>query len=229
MATANSRPSSSSTPSDKLEKNTEGKLDAAATTKPKRPPPFHIRTKEGWPELAQQLKSSGVVIKDAKNFRESIQVQVETAVAFRSATKRLDAINVPYHTYALPEEKLVRAVIKGVPEGTPCEEIKQELARINLPVVNVTRFKSLRNKSPLPMVLVQLTKAGNGAKIFELSRLMHLVIKVEPQHRKQQVGQCFRCHRFGHSARNCHADARCVKCAKFHFTYNCTKDRSIST
>lgn len=133
----------------------EVKQDAAvspATTKPKRPSPIHFRTREGWPELAHQLKSSGAAIKAAKNHRDFIQVQVETADAFRA-----DAINVPYHTYALPEEKLVRAVIKGVPEGTPCEEINQELKRLNLPVVNVTRFKSHRKKSSLPIVLVQET------------------------------------------------------------------------
>ncbi|GLV46073.1 hypothetical protein CBL_05159 [Carabus blaptoides fortunei] len=100
-----------------------------AQPKAKKPSPIHLRTKEGWPELQHQLRQHGAEITSAKNLRDSIQVQVATTDHFRAATSRLDALNVPYHTYALPEEKTIRAVIKGIPEGISTEEIKRELEK----------------------------------------------------------------------------------------------------
>lgn len=189
----------------------------------KKPPPIHLRTKDGWPELQHQLHNYGAKVISAKNLRDSIQVQVASADHFRAATRRLDALQVPYHTYALPEEKTIRAVVKGIPEGISCEEIQQELDEL-LPIISVTCLKKRADRAALPVVLVQLSRNG-GEKIYELSRLMGLVVTVEPHRRKHQVGQCFRCQGFGHSARCCRADPRCVKCGKAHLSYTCRKPR----
>ncbi|GLV46070.1 hypothetical protein CBL_05156 [Carabus blaptoides fortunei] len=158
----------------------------------KKPQPIHLHTKEGWPELQHQLCQHGAEIMAAKNLRDPIQVQVASADHFRAATRRLDTLQVPYHTYAPLDEKTIRAVIKGIPEGISCEEIKREL-EVDLPVISVTRFKS----------------QNGGEKIFDLRRLLHLVVTVPPQRRKHQVGQCFRCEIFGYSALCCRADPKC--------------------
>lgn len=199
----------------------------STTTQPAKQkiPPIHIRTKEGWTKIQQQLKASSVTITSAKNLQNSIEVKTDSATSFRAAITLLDETQVPYHTYALPEDKLVKAVIKGIPEGVSEEEVRQALLEINLPVTQVKRMKSLRTKSELPMMLVQLQKP-TGTKIFDLKRLLHLVVAVEPQRRRKEVGQCFRCQSFGHSARCCRAGPKCVKCGAAHFSYACLKLRT---
>ncbi|GLV38549.1 hypothetical protein CBL_05095 [Carabus blaptoides fortunei] len=108
-------------------------------------------------------------IKQLYEFDGTADAKVTTT---HRSTSRLDALNVPYHTYALPEEKTIRAVIKGIPEGISAEEIKREL-EVELPVISVTRFTSRTNKAALPVVLVQLSKNG-GDKIYDLCRLLRL-------------------------------------------------------
>lgn len=39
--------------------------------------------------------------------------------------------------------------------------------------------------------------------------------------KKSDVVQCFRCQQFGHGMRNCHLEAKCVKCGERHQTAEC--------
>ncbi|GLV34030.1 hypothetical protein CBL_05050 [Carabus blaptoides fortunei] len=131
--------------------------------KVKKPPPIHLLTKDGWPELQHQLRQSGAEIVITKNRRDYTQVQVASADQFHAATRQLDALQVPNHTYSLPEERSIRAVIKGIPEGISCEAIKRELEE-EISVISVTRFRSRAHKSALPLVLVQVPRNGGLSK-----------------------------------------------------------------
>jgi hypothetical protein len=140
-------------------------------------------------------------------------------------TRLLEARGVPFHTFALPKEKTLRAVLRTVPVEISVDDVKADLENQGLAPKQVTRMISTRSKKPLPLVLVEVPK--DQEKIFQLKSICHLLIAVERPHKKGTTAQCHRCQRFHHSQRNCHAPAKCVKCGEFHDSHLCKKAKTV--
>ncbi|CAH0547208.1 unnamed protein product [Brassicogethes aeneus] len=75
----------------------------------------------------------------------------------------------------------------------------------------------------MPLILVFLPRSEKS--IFDTSTILNLKIKVETQHNKAAISQCFRCQRFGHGQSRCTAPPKCVKCAGEHLSNDCTKSK----
>lgn len=50
---------------------------------------------------------------------------------------------------------------------------------------------------------------------------MGLSIKIENLRATAQIGQCFRCQKYGHSQSCCNADIKCVVCSENHRASDC--------
>jgi len=112
---------------------------------------------------------------------------------YRSLTKLLNDNKKQYHTYALPENKTTRAVIKGVPTNISVDDVTRNLASQGLQAISFHRMISRKDKRPLPLVLVKAKKVDKRT-LFQINRCCHLVVKVE--HQRQQLG-CGRKFFFG--------------------------------
>lgn len=192
--------------------------------KEKSPPPIFLRQKEKWDKVAIACRMRNIAYTHAKSVKDGIKVQVTTSDDHRALTKFLRAEDIGYHTYALEDEKVLRVVIRGLPvEQTP-ESIKADLLAQNYPVREVHRMFSGRTKVPYEMVLVILDLSPAGKAIFNLRTVNNLSgLSVEAPYRKSNLSQCHRCQLYGHSARNCHARPRCVKCLGDHGTPDCSR------
>ncbi|GFV69032.1 putative RNA-directed DNA polymerase from transposon X-element [Trichonephila clavipes] len=95
------------------------------------------------------------------------------------------------------KEKPIKAVIKGLPSSTKTEDITSDLADE-----------------------VILPRNAHNSKIFDLTHLSYLQVKVEG-YLVRGITQCFNCNNFYHTAANCHMKPRCLKCGKNHATRNC--------
>ncbi|GBP47629.1 Probable RNA-directed DNA polymerase from transposon X-element [Eumeta japonica] len=77
-------------------------------------------------------------------------------------------------------------------------------------------------------------RSGTGAvykvrvRIDLASAYYSTLIKVEAPRRKEGLGQCHRCQRYGHAAAYCDADPRCVKCLDPYWTRECPRTRESS-
>lgn len=81
-------------------------------------------------------------------------------------------------------------------------------------------------RKPYELVLVVLDLSPEGKKVFNVKTIDGLSgIKIETPRNKGIPGQCHRCQMYGHSARNCHARPRCVKCIGDHETVNCPRPK----
>ncbi|GBP58966.1 Nucleic-acid-binding protein from transposon X-element [Eumeta japonica] len=156
-----------------------------------------------------------------------------TALKFTAQTLRLSAVSinivdfkVQFHTYALEEERKLKAVIRGIPTDFPVDEIQADLCGQGFPVHSVHRL-CRRDGSPLWLVLAVLPRTEEAKNIFNnLNMVCGLSgIRVEAPHKKGGPGQCHRCQLYGHAAANCHADPRCVKCLVPHWTRECPRTR----
>lgn len=197
----------------------------------KAPPPVFLRDKSLWHQVSTWCKQEAIHYTQATNVGEAIKIITPTIDAFRALTRLLTLRKAPYHTYALPSERKVKAVLKGVPFELQNEEITADLKEQGFPV-EVTHKLYNKHGVLYPVCLVVLTNGPQARDIFkkrELTVCGLSGIKVVPPNARGIPGQCHRCQLYGHAAANCSAPPRCVKCLVPHHTKECTRTRDAPT
>ncbi|KAL0810717.1 hypothetical protein ABMA28_010041 [Loxostege sticticalis] len=135
-----------------------------------------------------------------------------------------------FHTYTPAEERKIRAVIRGLPKEIDSADILEDLKSQGLPALEVHRLFKAKTKEPYDLVQVVLDPTPSGRDIFNIKSVCHISgLKIEPPHKKNSPGQCHKCQLYGHSARNCHARPRCVKCLGDHGTADCSRQKDTAT
>lgn len=197
--------------------------------KVKPPPPIFLRQKEKWEAVSTACRMRGIIYTHARSTKDGIKVQVPTPSDHRKLTAFLRDQRIGFHTYALEDERLLRVVIRGLPVEITPDSIKADLCAQGFPVREVHRMYNGRTKTPFELVLVVLNLTPEGKAIFDLKMVNNLSgLHVETPHRNGTPSQCHRCQLYGHSARNCFAQPRCVKCLGDHGTADCTRTRDTS-
>ncbi|XP_052754588.1 uncharacterized protein LOC116413489 [Galleria mellonella] len=225
------------TPPAKTQRSTEGAaVPSTAGIKTRdhagsrKPPPIVIQDKSSWNKVSAALKEKRISFTHARVTSVGIKVTVPTPADHRQLTAFLRANSVGYHTYALEEEKRLRVVIRGVPREIDCQEVLTDLRAQHYPVHEVHRMYRARTKAPLDMVLVVLDLSPEGKAIFNIKTVCLISgLSVEPPNKRTYPGQCHRCQFYGHSARNCFARERCVKCLGDHGTKQCDRVANTQT
>jgi hypothetical protein len=189
-------------------------------------PPIIIRDASKWPSISSGVQARRIAFTKAKPCVDDIRVNPGTSDDFRALTLLLEEWNVPFHSFALPEAKTHRAVLRTVPVEIGLDDAQSDLVDQGLDPIKVSRMTSTRTKKPLPLVLVEVPK--DKAQIFQLKTVCHLLISVERPHKKGTPSQCHKCQRFHHSKRHCHAQPKCVKCGESHESRACQKTRDAA-
>lgn len=217
------------------DKNTPGPLTQASTSatqaadsddpKPRerRVPTITIHEKDKWLNVSSGIRAANIQFTKAESRFDGIHVHPATTTDHRNLSKWLAQQRIAHHVYSLPQDKPIRIVIRGLPHGLPCDEIKAELLRLGFPVLDISKLKSGgpdRRESHLVYVL--LKKCPEAEAIYDLTDLLYLKVKIESKRRpRNKTRQCYNCQLFGHTASSCHAAPRCVKCAGVHETREC--------
>ncbi|CAH0562997.1 unnamed protein product [Brassicogethes aeneus] len=92
------------------------------TTQPKIPP-IVLRTKKRWTLVSNVFKAKGWHFNKAINTADGIKFFPDSIESFRSITGFLQHNKEQFHTYLLPEEKLLQVVIRGLPLEIDLEEL----------------------------------------------------------------------------------------------------------
>ncbi|GBP92499.1 Nucleic-acid-binding protein from transposon X-element [Eumeta japonica] len=162
----------------------------------------------------------------AQNTKFMIKITVASIEDFRNLNRYLIKNNLPFHTFALEEERKVKAVIKGIPVEIETQYVKEDLQRQGYPTVAVHKMHR-RDGTALGLVLAILERSDRARAILkDLGNVCELSgIAVEPPYKKGMPGQCHSCQLYGHAAANCHAQPRCVKCLVPHWTKDCERKK----
>jgi hypothetical protein len=103
----------------------------------------------------------------------------------------------------------------------------EQLKEQDVPVKNVS---FLNNSEQNPSYLIHFEKTSNVTvqKLNIQHRVVDLVVVKWQKFNKskKKFSQCHNCQEFGHAARNCGQNYRCVKCVEIHEPGKCSKDRS---
>ncbi|GBP67659.1 Probable RNA-directed DNA polymerase from transposon BS [Eumeta japonica] len=172
------------------------------------PPPIFLRKGANFVKISADCTRLHINYSKAVRVADDgIKIICPNVETFRSLNKYLVDSKVQFHTYALEEERKVKAVIRSIPVDFALDDIKNGLVNQGFPVLSVHRM-SRRDGSPLWMVLAIPERTVESKKIFNaLSVVCSLSgIRVEALFKKGGPGQCHRCQKYGHAAANCHAD-----------------------
>jgi hypothetical protein len=91
--------------------------------------------------------------------------------------------------------------------------------RIGLAVQNVIPMTTRRDRTPLPMHIIELDNVPQSQKILQLSHLCYIRITVEPYKGRAVPPQCARCQKFFH----CQPPPACAHCAEEQYSRQCEK------
>lgn len=202
--------------------------------KKEKPTPIYIRgvlnTIEIWNWMLK-LKVKDFDIKILRKGQEA-KLQLSSVENYKSTQTFLQANKVPHYTYQLKSARAVRAVIKGLDPRIEPAQIIVALKELQINARSVHNILK-RNKEPTSLFIVELEPDINKVKghhpIFDLKRLLHMVITVEEPMNKKEPKQCYNCQEFGHTKNMCQLDAICVICAERHRTNECKKNKDDPT
>ncbi|GBP50465.1 hypothetical protein EVAR_96701_1 [Eumeta japonica] len=210
-ATTNATPVNSTAIQNTISASTQAVTDKTAprmSAKPITPPrskmPSPISLRKGANFLKVSEDCTRLRINNTKAVRTAdncTKILCSDVEIFRSRNKYLVGIKVQFHTYALEEERKLKASAAFQP--------------------------IFRNGSPLWLVLAVLPRTEKARKIFRnLNRVCGLSdIRVEVSHKRGDLGQCHCCQLYDHAATNCNVDPRCVKCLVSHWARECPRTR----
>lgn len=152
-----------------------------------------------------------------------LKVNLTNIEDYKILTKAYTEAEVNFYTYRDPTSRPLSVVIKNTPVSLTEEEIMVELIeQYNLHATKVTRLRN-KNRKPTLIVAVDLPNNDDSKKIFKIEKLCHAIVRIEPRKNNQNIPQCFRCQRYGHTKNYCNMEFRCVKCSGNHHYKDCTK------
>jgi Associated with zinc fingers len=186
-------------------------------------PPIFVESSD-WRKVAKKLMA--IFPKDgltAKTHTGSgLKIQCIDISGFRIIQRYLSQQSINFHTLPLPEERILKVIIKGLPVDITEDEISEELRSLDYDVKAVRQFKNATKKFPIH--LISLSSTPENKQIFNETSLFFIQIKIE-SYRSNKPAQCFSCQRFGHSSLHCGYTPRCVKCTGSHLAKDCSKPR----
>lgn len=204
-----------------MDENTE----TSQTQKSFKPPPIYMQGIVNYSgminKLAEFVDINKIATKSLSN--STVKVTVETPDIFRKLLKDLRSNNITFYTYQLKSERAYKVVIRNLQYSTNIDEIKKALTEAGHEVRNVVNIRHWRTKEPLPLFYVDLEPRENNKSIYEMKSLLHTIIRVEAPRPHQEVVQCKRCQRYGHTNTYCTLPEVCVKCGGEHDNRTCKK------
>ncbi|CAG9820738.1 unnamed protein product [Phaedon cochleariae] len=138
--------------------------------------PIVLKTPGEWTTVERKLESNGIKI---KQMRGGLRIQTKDATEYRTATRILETDNHEYHTYSLPEDKLLSVVMRGIDMNVEIPDIENDLKSKGLEVKTVHRMKFYKTKLDLPLVIIQVPKSE--ARIWDVKDCCSYVVRIEAQ------------------------------------------------
>lgn len=195
-------------------------------SKPKKPPPIVIHA---------ALQNSKSLIESIRNTTNNDQFYLKhtrnrTNIFFNNNEdyrKFLNQVgdNIEYHTYTSKDKKTKAFVIYNLNSDFTDQEIKEALQKeFDLSIDRLSKLKNTKS----PIYLVTIKNPINKTQLNkQCSLILNTKITWDIYRNKREIIQCKRCQEWGHATSNCHAKARCLKCADNHLSFECTKSKEL--
>ncbi|GFX27195.1 nucleic-acid-binding protein from transposon X-element [Trichonephila clavipes] len=170
----------------------------------------------------EQLKTLNEIIPTLRSKKTGTLIKLYTNNShdYELLQDSVEKLKYQFFTIKPKHERPIKVVVKGLPKNTKTRDIHQNLIKLGFTVDKVTQLVGKITKQPLPVFLINLPRNIHNLKIFHLTLLCYLTVRVEGYDGKG-VTQCYSCNKFHHTAENCHFTPRCLKCGEAHQTREC--------
>lgn len=140
---------------------------------------------------------------------------------------------IPAYSFTPRELRQTSLVLRGLYHGSEVSDLKKELDKI-VPdtVCSVAKFTtshSYKNKYDTGLFTVTLARGKSLTDVANIKAVLSQIVTWEKPKRKEKELQCHRCQKWGHIAKNCSSEFKCVKCDKTHVPGECQRLSSDET
>lgn len=195
------------------------------TTNEPKPPPIFIPDIKDVKQMIEAIEHA--VPKDKYLYKclpqNKVKINTMTSDYYRKLVKLLKEQGVAFYTFQFKHERSFRVVLKNMHFSTDTEDIKNALEESGFKVRNVANAKSIKTKMPLNMFFIDLSPSSNCKDIYNVEYLLNAKIVFEPPYKSNDIVQCKKCQRYGHTRSYCSYPFRCVKCNENHDSTTCRK------
>ncbi|KAJ0169169.1 hypothetical protein K1T71_014910 [Dendrolimus kikuchii] len=209
---------------------------APSTTKAKNYPPLIVDKMPNWTAHFQKLHDLLGHAPNGRPFGQGVRFIPHSPEEFRTIQKYLSEATqadpaVQWFCYSADAEKPAKVAIRGLPPDTDPEEIKRALTELDFAVETVRHIPGVRGRPGcLFHVALKHLNQEELSRLYSTNELLYMPgVVIEAWRGQHIVAQCHRCQKFGHSSRNCHRPARCLRCAGEHLVADCPKPRTEET
>jgi hypothetical protein len=191
-----------------------------------RPPPIILTSATNLIQLQKKLKGMVKGNFEFRNTRTGTRVVTKEMADFSAIQQYLTSQNLHYFTFFPKSLKPIKAVIRHLPGNTPAAEIYEGLVELGFDIVSVKQMSTTRRSQDLtsrnlPLFLITLPRSDKSLKIFKLTSLSYIKIKVETYKSQATLKQCHNCQQFGHVWANCMQPPHCLWCRGGHLHREC--------
>ena len=158
-----------------------------------------------------------------------VKIQPHSSEKYLPIIEELKKKNTEFHTYQRKQDKGYKVVLRNMHSSVDINELKSEIEKLEHKVIRITNIRQRITQKPLPLFFVELESNENNKKIFEINKLLNLIISFEPPRKKRNIPQCMKCQEYGHTKNYCFKSPVCVKCAKKHLTSECPIKEKIQS
>ncbi|GFR11233.1 nucleic-acid-binding protein from transposon X-element [Trichonephila clavata] len=190
-------------------------------------PPITIDNVSNQAALLKHLQGVTNLKLEAKLIGMKFRIYPQTPYAYTLIRRYIDENGLEGYTYMLPEDKKLRAVIRGLPIDMPPMEIISDLATQGFQIEECHNMVSRKTGAPMPLFMLSMERTEQHKSIFrKVTSIGFVKVIVEILRKKYGPPQCYRCQGFFHSSKFCTRTPRCVKCAGNHLAKECVKELS---
>lgn len=137
---------------------------------------------------------------------------------------------IPAYSFTPKELRQTSLILRGLYHCCEVSDIKDDLNKNALGAVfKVTKFTtkhSVNNGYDTGLFLVTLCPGKTLTDVANIKSVLSQIVKWETPKKKEQEIQCHRCQKWGHVAKNCSSQFKCVKCDQTHATGECQRTRT---
>ncbi|CAH1968204.1 unnamed protein product [Acanthoscelides obtectus] len=133
--------------------------------------PIVLRDASRWRGVNDKFISLGIKFERAVAVDAGIRIIPKSEDDYRRIIRLFRAEEVPHHTFPLPSERNIHAVIRGVPATLSETEIKEELQQRGYSPLHIIRLKR-GGGVPMPLVVVILPRIEKSQQLFNEHELL---------------------------------------------------------
>lgn len=216
-----------------------GKTDREV--KEKNPPPINIVGVNDFNKIRSLMTS--VTTKEYKmvSMNNNVwKINTTDIESYRTLTKKLTEEQYEWYSFENKNCRDFKVMARGIHSSCESAEIVTDLQEKGLNILSAVNIIKKERKTDsqgntsitkrgLPLFMLTFSSKENPEKIFNISDILHMKVKMEPLKKNSNlIPQCRKCQGFNHTQKYCGREPRCVKCLGKHITQACSRNKNIA-